>query len=189
MRRLPPSFAPAIVAALLLAGCGTAAPQQSSSPSTLYDEPVATLRFEPEAVTLKAGETAEVKVTLDLKGRASQTYQAEIAYDPALVEVVDADPKTRGVQVSTGMYETGVENTVDAAAGRIRLLGYSITEGKDATGQGTLATITLRGKKAGSSKLSFERVPGDSTSKTKVILKGTSKDLLADAGTATVTVH
>lgn len=148
-------------------------------------EKSASLNFEPSTVSVKVGETVEVKVLLDLASFASTTYQAKISFDPAIVEVVDADANTRGTQIGTGLYATYPVNEVDAAKGVISLLGFSMNRGEEVTGTGTLLTLTLKGKAAGASMLSFVRDP---ETETQVILKDESENILGTVGTLSVTV-
>ncbi|HEY77309.1 MAG TPA: hypothetical protein G4O00_14225, partial [Thermoflexia bacterium] len=59
------------------------------------------VRLEPEALTLQPGETGEVIVRIegvtDLAGA-----EVHLEYDADLLEVVDADPGTEGVQIGHG---------------------------------------------------------------------------------------
>lgn len=182
-----------VALALGLAACGastdsvpTTTPTATPSQAVVQEKPLATLNFDPAALSLKVGETKEVKVLLDLKTYSSSTYQAEITFDPKLVEVVDIDAKNKDAHISLGMYETPIINKVED--GRIRFAGYSLTKGKEAAGQGTLATITLKGKAEGTTTLAFDRVAGSGATKTKLIRTGTTTDVLLSVGTATVTV-
>lgn len=195
MRRLI-RFAIPLTLGLALAACGTSTPTPSqpdvsgasvtAPPSApIAAQPLATLTFEPATLSLKVGEVKEVKAVLDLKSYASQTYQAEITFNSDIIEIESANA-TKKEAVALGMYENPILNTVEA--GRIKIAGYSITKGKEALGTGTLVTIKVKGKAAGTSSLAFDR-DGSNVAKTKVILMGTSTDILLSTGTASVTVE
>jgi LysM repeat protein len=87
--------------------------------------------------------------------------QAHLSFNPALVEVVDADPSKDGVQIQPGTflnpYFTAL-NIADQADGKIH---FAISQGPDdapVSGSGVLATVTFRGKAAGTSAISFDNV-------------------------------
>lgn len=179
-----------LLALPVLAACGTVQQPVPSSvpvptPPPLMVEKSASLTFEPAAVSLAVGETTDVKVLLDLASFASTTYQAKIAFDPAAVEIIDANADTRGTQIGAGLYATYPVNEVDSTKGIVSLLGFSMNRGEEVTGSGTLLTITLKGKAAGTSTLSFVRDP---EAETQVILKDESEDILGTVGTLSVTV-
>ena len=128
--------------AQILLGCwglvawtlGSAAAQGAQiwlDPATLDLAPgdVGTLDIRVENVTQLAG--AEVNLT----------------FDPALLEVVDADPSTEGTQIAHGDFlspDFVVQNTADPAIGTV---GYAIAclpLDKAVSGSGVLARTTFR---------------------------------------------
>jgi len=81
----------------------------------------------------------------------------QLAFDPHIIEVVDADPGVPGVQIQPGDFprpDFVVKNTADNAAGTI---WYALTQtgGDPCNGSGTMARITFRGKDLGISAVRF----------------------------------
>lgn len=117
------------------------------------------VRLVPATAQIALGETIPVQVVVD---NVTNLYGAEVhlTFNPTLVEVVDADGGTEGIQVSLGPFlsvEFTAQNTVDAAAGRVDF-GFSQVTAAPKSGSGTIATITFRGKATGSSPLNFTSV-------------------------------
>jgi hypothetical protein len=180
-----------IAISLSFAACGTVQRPVSTTPSTpsvpsepvVTNEPAATLKAVPSATTVKVGEEVKVNVELDLKSFASTAYQAELTYDPTLLEVIDANENASGTQITLGMYASEAMNSVKD--GVIMFAGYSEEEGKEAIGTGTLATVRFKALAAGSATVDFNI--GEGGTKTKVVLKGAVDNILASAtGTSIV---
>ena len=111
----------------------------------------------PATQTIAVGATTTVAFHVadvnDLYG-----YQAEIAFDPALLEVVDADAGTTGVQVSLGSWlepDFVFRNEADNSAGTITLALSQLAPSAAVSGSGDLATITFRGLAMGVSSIRF----------------------------------
>jgi len=117
------------------------------------------VRLVPATAQVGVGEAVPVQVVVD---NVTNLFGVEVhlTFNPALLEVVDADSGTDGIQVSLGPFlsvEFVAQNTVDAAAGRVDF-GFSQVTAVPRSGSGTIATITFRGKAAGSSPLNFTNV-------------------------------
>jgi len=85
-------------------------------------------------------------------------YQAEIAFDPAVLEVVDADAGTTGVQVALGTWlepDFVFLNKADNSAGTIVLALSQLAPSPAVSGSGDLVTITFRGLAMGVSSIRF----------------------------------
>jgi LysM repeat protein len=104
------------------------------------------------------------KTTVDIRvENVSDLFGVEVhlTFDPALLEVEDADGGQAGVQISSGPFLNPfftAQNTVDPATGKI---DFSISQGPSdaaASGSGVVATITFKGKAVGTSALSFTSV-------------------------------
>ncbi len=111
----------------------------------------------PATQTIAVGATTTVTFHVadvnDLYG-----YQAEIAFDPAVLEVVDADAGTTGVQVSLGSWlepDFVFRNEADNSAGTITLALSQLAPSAAVSGSGDLATITFRGRTMGVSAVRF----------------------------------
>jgi LysM repeat protein len=90
-------------------------------------------------------------------------YGAEVhlTFDPTLLEVVDADTDTPGVQIRPGTFPNPyflAQNAVDQAAGKIHFAASQGPGDEPVSGSGVLATVTFQGKAAGTSAISFDEV-------------------------------
>ena len=116
----------------------------------------------PSAASLALGGTLSLELraldVTDLYG-----VEAHLAFDPAVLEVVDADAAAPGVQVElVGSFirpDFVAQNAADNSRGTIDIAFVQVnTEDKPAvpaTGSGTLARIEFRAKAAGTSAISF----------------------------------
>ena len=120
----------------------------------------ATVRLEPAAGNVDVGQTIDVNVVV---ADVTNLYAVEVhlTYDPNLLEVVDANPAMAGVQVGLGPFlavDYTPQNQVDQGAGQIDFAYSQMAPSSPASGTGVIATITFRGKAAGTSALSFTSV-------------------------------
>lgn len=84
-----------------------------------------------------------------------------VTYDPALVDVVDADPALPGEQVAMGLFlEAGmaVINQADNAAGRIHFVMTQLNPAEPKSGSGNLLVIRFRGKQEGETQVKLADV-------------------------------
>ena len=120
--------------------------------ATTHAQPLpATVAAAPEVVELAAGSTAQIALTVtdvrDLYG-----FDLALEFDPAVVEVVDADAALDGTQVGFGtLLDAGfvIRNTADNQLGRVHFVMTQLSPSPPKTGSGTLLVLTLRGKQAG----------------------------------------
>jgi hypothetical protein len=80
---------------------------------------------------------------VDLYGAA-----IELAFDPAVVEVVDADPGTAGIQIAPGTCPSPdfvVQNSADNSTGAILYDVRSLSPSPPCSGDGVIAQITFHG--------------------------------------------
>jgi len=123
----------------------------------------ARLSLSPSSATVREGQTVDIAIRLD---NAFNVAGAEMAirFNPAVLEVEDADPSLDGIQIAApgpfwgGRQTFQAQNSVDNAAG---LIHYSVTIVKSSSepgvdGPGTLATIRFHAKGNGLSALTFE---------------------------------
>ncbi len=120
----------------------------------------AIVRLDPPSLTLRPGETGQVTVWVD---NVANMVGAEIhlTYNPDLVEVVDADSETQGVQVAHGefmMADFVAQNLADASIGNIDYAVASMPPHEPSTGSGPLTIITLRGRQDGEAMLTVQNV-------------------------------
>jgi LysM repeat protein len=112
----------------------------------------------PEVQSVDVGQmttvTLRVENVQDLYG-----YQVNITFDPALLEVIDADPGKQGVQVGLGTFispDYVPKNDADNNAGTIECVVSQVAPSTAANGSGALLTISFRGKSAGVSTVQLD---------------------------------
>lgn len=111
------------------------------------------VRVAPASVQVVAGQTVDVAVeVVDVQ----DLYGADVAlsFDPAVVEVVDADPTLDGIQVGHGLFlDPGfvLFNLADNQVGALRMAITQMNPSLPKSGTGALVVVTLRGKLAGAS--------------------------------------
>lgn len=115
----------------------------------------AVLRVEPESLSLAAGETQTVAIVIQ---DAAEVYGIDVraAFDPALIEVVDADPTRQGVQMTAGVFplpDFVALNLADNAAGALRYAVTQVNPTPPATGGGVVFSFQVRGRANGVSPL------------------------------------
>ena len=116
----------------------------------------ATVRLEP----LPGQEGAEAVTVAIRIENATRLYGAEVhlAFDPARLEVQDADPDTEGVQIQAGDFPSPdfvVQNQTDNTRGTIDYAVTQLAPREAVDGSGVLATVTVKGKDKGTSSLTF----------------------------------
>ena len=118
----------------------------------------AVVRFDPDDGSVDVGETVAVNVHIedvsDLYG-----FDLQISFDPAVLEVVDADSGKDGVQIQPGDFispDFPAQNAVDQANGVIKFTITQAAPSQPASGSGTLATITFKGKAEGNTSIHFD---------------------------------
>ncbi|MBN1218212.1 MAG: N-acetylmuramoyl-L-alanine amidase [Anaerolineae bacterium] len=136
----------------------TLTPTPTSTPTTSPDDP--TVGLSPAFLLLALGgsETAQVEVAdiADLYG-----VDLRLSYDPEVVEVVDADPDTPGVQVALGSVFEGVETFMvenEVSDGVINIAVARRSPAPPFAGTGSLIAVTWQAKAFGETPVVFEQV-------------------------------
>jgi hypothetical protein len=156
------------VAALLAAPAAPAAisstqPQPAASTALAQAAPApagaAVVRLDPPVLTLGPGEEASATVVFD---SAEEIYGAELSlrFDPAVVEVVDADAAREGVQAQAGPWLRDgfvAVNRADNAAGALDFAGTLMRPAPAVSGSQVIATFTVRARGSGSATLDLTR--------------------------------
>jgi hypothetical protein len=105
-----------------------------------------TLALSPTSNSATVGNTFTVNVMLDTTSQA--IYGVDIYslhFNPAILQVVDADGSTAGVQIAAGsLMPTNQYNSVNNSTGVIQFSQTPSTTGSNYTGSGVLATITFQ---------------------------------------------
>lgn len=158
VRRRPLSWAGAV--ALSLAALCLSASPRLGAPAASAAGP--TVSIDPAQASTLPDETVDVTVVI---ADASDLYSAyvHLTFDPALLEVVDADDSRQGVQVFPGTFPGPSEgpgdvttNAVDNAAGTIDY-DFTLLDPPAVSGTGVLTRIRFRGKANGESAITLEQ--------------------------------
>jgi LysM repeat protein len=118
------------------------------------------VRVMPAAPTVQVGQTVVVSVTVDA---VTNLFGVEfhLQFDPAVLEVVDANTAVPGVQIAPGSFlspDIAPQNQANNTVGTIDFALSQTSPSTPVSGSGTLATITFRGRAAGSSTVAFTSV-------------------------------
>jgi hypothetical protein len=118
------------------------------------------VHLDPSTLDLRPGETAELTVWID---DVTDLAGAEIhlTYDPALVEIVDADMETSGSQVAHGGFLAAdfvALNQADTEQGSVDYAVARKPPHSPASGSGPLAVLTLRGLQSGETTVTIREV-------------------------------
>jgi LysM repeat protein len=116
----------------------------------------------PASATINVGETIAVDIRIS---NVSNLFGVDVrlSYDATVLEVVDANSLVPGVQIAPGNFPdiSGGQGFVAENSVTDGAIGYAMTllsPAPPVSGSGTLATITFRGKGAGTSAVSFTSV-------------------------------
>jgi len=121
-------------------------------------QPSTVLRVSPSSSRVLVGRMTTISVEIE---RVSGLYGAQVhlRFDPAVLEVLDADPAQDGVQVEPGTFPVPdfvVQNVADNSAGTIEFASTQMAPNKPSEGQGTVFRVDFRGRKAGASPIQIE---------------------------------
>lgn len=143
---------------------GTALVSTPIAAASVPQQSGTTVAVSPAQTNLQCGQTAVVDIRInnvqDLFG-----VDIKVSYDPNLVEVVDANATALGIQVQPGDFldVSGGQgliqvNSVDAGTGTISYAAIRLNPAPGQTGSGVIASITFRGKAAGTGPVKLESV-------------------------------
>lgn len=141
-----------------------------------------TVTVDPLASTVMVGESTTVDVVVqsvtDLYG-----VQLRIDFDPTVVQVLDADLGTAGVQIEPGtcpVPDFVVQNEVSNATGIISYTVTALNPSPACNGDGTVASVEFEGLAAGESALQFSDV---------ILANSDGREIAADTQDGTLTVE
>lgn len=132
-----------------------------SPPSPAATSPGGTvIRVVPASQQIEDGQTTTVEIRVE---NVAGLWGAEIQlrFNPALLQVQDADPGSEGVQIQPGFFPSPdfvAVNEVDNAAGVVNYALTQLASRVPVNGSGQLASITFQGMSQGSSDLTLSVV-------------------------------
>lgn len=136
------------------------AAQPQAQPALAADTPVSQVYLVPSWAAARPGEVFTMTVSVDA---IAYIYGAQyrILFDPAILEVVDANPSLPGVQIgSSEMFPKGLffeaGNQADNATGVIEYAATILEPGEPVAGTGVIGRVTFRAKAMGHSAIDFE---------------------------------
>ncbi|MCD6520702.1 MAG: DNRLRE domain-containing protein [Anaerolineae bacterium] len=156
-----------------------------------------TITFEPASVSLGVGDDTWLTIRIN---DVEDLYGADIriAFDPSVIEVLDAIPPAPPVNIEPGTMpypDMTVKNEADNSAGDIWYVVSQLNPRPPASGSGTLARIHIRGLANGSTTLTFINhelstsggfsIPNTAGSCTVIVGGGTATETATPSPTAT----
>ena len=128
--------------------------------------------------TYEVAPGAALTLPVEVKG-AQQLYGIDLLleFDPTLLQVVDAEKNTPGVQVALGTFlDPGLMlfNEVDNTAGTISFAMSQVNPSEAKNGNGVLLVVTFNGLKVGVSDLKVTKL--DMSTREGVAISGTAAD-------------
>lgn len=130
------------------------------------------LILEPDNLTVSKEEEFSVDVMLNTAGQSIDGVDLfYLRFDPSVVQVVDADNQTAGVQaVSESLFGNTIANMADNTNGTI-IFSQVTTGGQKYSGEGKLATVVFKAIATGSTEVAMDFEAG-STKDTNVSADG-----------------
>jgi len=130
-----------------------------------------TFSLSPSTATKSAGLEFNVDLNIDTAGKAISAADAKITFDATVLQVVKVQKGTLFPEVTQNIY-----------SGTLYVSGSFAESGESASGSGKLATITLKGKTAGTSPFTFV-CSTQSTDSNLFDTSATPKDIINCTGT------
>lgn len=183
-----------LVGLALFVGAGITVIQERDNTSVTADQPVGTASIKVGSTTAKVGETVSVDIILNTGSNPvnNQTLgvDVDLAFDPAVLSVVDADSEADGIQLKPGeLFDFIPANRVNNNLGTISFsASQQPTNDPVVADNQVLATIDFKAVKVGRSTLKFDFTAG-ALDDTNVIKPVEALDLLnrVEDGIITVT--
>ncbi len=157
-QQTPPATTNQTPGAVAPAGVATATPDNAAAttPATTPapQSAQAKIRFEPQQLTLKAGQTTTVGIVVD---NVNDLYSIPLLlqFNPAVVSIEEVQ---HGGFLSGGNQEIAIVSRVDKEHGQAIISATRQPNTPGVTGSGTLMGLVIKGVAAGSSNLSIVQV-------------------------------
>lgn len=153
----------------------------SALPAAHVVAATSTVLLTPASQAIGVGQSATVTLRAE-NVESLYGYQVELTFDPAALQVVDADPAKTGVQVSLGTFlqaDFVQQNNANNTTGRITCVISQLAPTSPVTGSGDLLTITFQGKADRQSTIAFADLK---------LAKSDGTEIVATTQTAQITV-
>lgn len=149
----------------------------------------ATLTLSPATGSHAVGDSFEVKIQLNTSGVATSGTDADLTYDPNVLQIVDANSSIEGAQISAGsLYSQTTYNLANNTTGKLSFSGTQPAQSPGYSGSGTLATITFEAiKEVSATAVSLDFTKG-STSDSGVFDKSSQDDVLSSVTNASYSI-
>ncbi len=126
----------------------------------ISDHLTSSVSIVPSNLRVTVGATATTSLQVNAM-RDLYTATVRLAFDPNIVQVLDADAGTPGVQIAVGALLSGrdyvvTRNQADNAAGAIEFTAGLRGAGPPISGSGPVATITWQGRRTGQSAVTLQ---------------------------------
>ena len=147
-----------LVWALPVAALALLASSFGPAPRSAHAAPAGSFIMSPSNIYLDLGESIAVTIIIN-GGQDIHEVHFALAYDPGVVEVVDAEAGQAGVQVLKGPFpDSSVPGTIlqNVVSGGVITYQYVLPSGEMDAGSGTVATVQFLGVGAGSANFSWQ---------------------------------
>jgi hypothetical protein len=130
-------------------------------PSTLagaQDSNPTVLRFAPPAIGLVPNTQGRIDIVIE-NVQALYGLEFQLAFDPDIIEVIDANPDEKGVQIQPAYWLKGsfvAVNQVDNGSGRIDFAATLLRPALPVSGNLAVASISFVARNTGSSAISIQ---------------------------------
>jgi LysM repeat protein len=143
----------------------------------------------PVSQTIAVGESTTV--TLQAANVDSlYGYQVQLAFDPAVLQVVDQDSAKAGVQVALGDFvqpDFVQQNNADNSTGRITCVVSQLAPTSPVSGSGNLLVITFEGKANGQSSITYTDLKLAKSDGTEIVAVTETAEVTVGSGGPTAT--
>lgn len=106
---------------------------------------------DPATIDVGQGQIETINIVID-NAQAAYGIDVRAKFDPNVIEVVDADPDTDGVQMTPGTFikpDFIVRNSADNQQGTLQYVVTQVNPSPPATGSGVILSLQVRGKTLG----------------------------------------
>lgn len=133
---------------------------KGQSEQGLSVQSAAVFKVMPQAIKLNVGDTTTLDLTIEqVKGLYG--IEVHLAFDPQVIEVLDADPNRDGVQLEAGSFPSPDFVVLNNADNRAGTAAYAVTQlppNQPVDGSGTVARVTVRALKSANTQIRVERL-------------------------------